>query len=1311
MKKTLRLSRLKRVALTLLLGLSAGTVQAQTINVRHNYNDETMTVTVSNPPSGNYVVVYTYSNTTETPGVPTADAPANYDTEDYNGVGTIAFVGTATGSIPVGPTGDIAVGGDWTKVTVAIFAEGATPESTAVCTTTVAIDRYATPVRSLSADGYSIIIDGTGNPDNTRLTYDSPSAPDIVSTVDYNTTTHNVELAVGGQGLVPFTVYSMRTIGPAAYPSLPLKCSTMAYRIPALIDFHPYHSGTSVRYATGTVVSGSMSAPVASIYINYNNYETDRVTLKDPNPYDNTSYNVVLPSGTALHDATNTLGIPYPNFKMVAGPVDLTAESRLITSDVMVVDTLYSNYYLFSYSEGATTHYLSFDPVSHSLANTTTFDYNCLWQRNPEDNHLYHLQGGHRYRLGIDDNGTLAVHYNIEEYDVWYRTGSQIYTMWNDLRRNIAYRNGQWILTAEGTDAELNVAHQLKHEEVDACQITAFNRIETGDIKVPATANVGEYAPKWLALDQERTWTVQVSPRLYLDVYSLPPHEIFQFEDNLGNTQRMWYYNNTAYQSYVDIPHRLNQPNSPAANDSRYTYNWSVVDAADQPSTVVTATPAANNPNQVTLTCSSAINSLQALTLKVSISYEDNTVNANHEPVAGSAAAPAVLPLFAEHKVDITDLTSVPNAAESGAQAFRTSGSYLFRCMPDPTITSDEPYYDITAAPSESNSHRAILTAVPDPERLLEVLYDASNQVITIKDPALSVEHNTNASYYLQPAPGQTSDWRYIPETPALCFSNDGDNSTWSFKVTAYQNGSNAAGYFTFRPAATTNDQLSLEPQMATRNQGNGLRFVNSVTSRTVGQSDIYSNAIGTFYASRWQLVDPTLIEPVISMTPEGQVTITDVAGHLRHVYGVLHYQYKPAGEESWSNTFNFTLIENGNNYVVVKDNNDQTITFAEGDQVKAWKTAGSDHPYLAPSAEVLFTVRRTPAPTLSVSTVEGHAHDIVITPGTTESIPAEGQQFSYTVSTSNGTSTPSDWSATTTIPTVYLPGTFTAYAVAPDCLKSLASEPFAYSPKLMIGASTAVNAQPTSYDIIVYVGVPSTAANDYNEWASDATTTFPATNQFEVRYTLDGSPVTASSTLCESHEANDASGHTYYTIPMVDGYANIHAKAFPTQGSPYAASDEFVYKFLANEYIIYDTIHTSSTDYHTYTLVPNGGEQATDNDIQNLKDRLDPRFVWIGSSTAGQETGFRNERTRKYLTLQRITDVQGETLTLVAGDTRVDGQGASGGDATTYSSSTWQWSGDEDANEANRHRLYTTIDQTTYYLALQLPRRRRLCS
>lgn len=32
MKKTLRLSRLKRVALTLLLGLSAGTLQAQTIN-------------------------------------------------------------------------------------------------------------------------------------------------------------------------------------------------------------------------------------------------------------------------------------------------------------------------------------------------------------------------------------------------------------------------------------------------------------------------------------------------------------------------------------------------------------------------------------------------------------------------------------------------------------------------------------------------------------------------------------------------------------------------------------------------------------------------------------------------------------------------------------------------------------------------------------------------------------------------------------------------------------------------------------------------------------------------------------------------------------------------------------------------------------------------------------------------------------------------------------------------------------------------------------------------------------------------------
>lgn len=1293
----------KAAALAILLFSVAVQAMAQnagtdpSVAVTPNYNDETMTVTVSNPPSGNYVVVYTYSNTTETPGVPTADAPANYGTEDYNGVGTIAFVGTATGSIPVGPTGDIPVGNDWTQVTIALFEADATPELTAVCTTTVAINRYATPVRSLSADGYSLVItDGTGNTGATRLSYSRPSVPGSDATVNYNATTHNVVLPVDGQHLIPFTVYSMRTIGPetgaTAYPSLPLDCSTMAYRIPALIDFHPYHSGSSVRYATGTVVSGSMSAPVAKVYVNYNRYEQDGVTLKDPNPYDATSYNVALPSGSELRDANNTLGIPYPLFKMVAGPVDLTAESRLITSAVMVVDTLYSNYYLFSHTDGTTTHYLSFDPVSHNLANTTIFDYNCLWQRNPEDNHLYHLLGGHRYSLGIDDNGTLTVHYNSEPRDVWYRSGSQIFTMNGGVRRNIAYRNGQWILTAEGTDAELNVAHQLKHEEVDAGQITAFNRIETGDIKVPATTNVGEYAPQWLALDQERTWTVQVSPRLYLDVYSLPPHEIFQFEDNLGNTQRMWYYNNTAYQSYVDIPHRLSQPNSPAANDSRYNYTWSVVDAADQPSTVVTATPAANNPNQVTLARSTGVTSLQALTLKVSISYEDNTANANHVPVAGSTVAPTKLALFAEHSVPLTALTSVPNASESSALPFRTSnGSYLFRCMPDPTITPAEPYYDITAAPSESNSHRAILTAVPDPERLLEVNYDASSQVITITDPALSVEHQTSASYYLQPAPGQ-NNWRYLPETPALYFSTDGTSNDWGFKVTAYQNGSDA-GYFTFRPAAATDDDLSVEPQMATRGQGYGLRYVNSVTSRT---SDIYINAVGTFYASRWQLVDPTLIKPEITMTPDGEVTITDVAGHLRHVYGTLHYQYKRAGDADWSAEQTFTLTQDGSYHVVVSDNNG-VITFGEGDQIKAWKTAGSDHSYFAPSAEALFTVRRTPAPTLSVSASEGHAHDIVITPGTTADIPAEGQEFSYTV----GTGTPTAWSATDTLRNIYTPGTFTAYAAAPDCLKSNPSEAFTYSPKLMIGASTAVNAQPTSYDIIVYVGVPSTAAGNYREWASDATTTFPEPSQFVVRYTLDGSSVTATSSLCDSYQASDASAHTYFTIPVADGYANIHAKAFPAEGSAYEASDEFVYKFLANEYIIYDTIHTSSTDYHTYTLVPNGGEQATDNDIQNLKDNLDPRYIWIATSTADQQTGFRNERTRKYLTLQRITDVQGETLTLVAGDSRVDGQGASGGDATTYSSSTWQWSGDDDATEANRHRLYTTIDQTTYYIAL----------
>lgn len=1294
----------KAAAFAILLFAVAAQAMAQntgtdpSVAVTHNYNAETMTVTVSNPPTDGYMVVYTYSNTAADPDAPVADNPAAYGTEDYNGVGTIAFVGTATGSIPVGPTGDIAVGRDWTQVTVAIFAEGATPVSTAVCTTTVAINRYATPVRSLSADGYKIIItDGTGNPDNTRLTYDSPSAPGIVSTVEYNTTTHNVELPVDAQNLIPFTDYTMRTIGPAtgatAYPSQPLECSTMAYHIPALIDFHPYHSGSSVRYATGTVVSGSMSAPVAKIYINYDRYEQDGVTLMDPNPYDVNTYNVALPSGSALRDANDQLGIPYPYFKMAAGPVDPAAESRLITSAVMVVDTLYSNYYLFSHTDGTTTHYLSFDPVSHNLANTTTFDYNCLWQRNPEDNHLYHLLGGHRYRLGIDDNGALTVHYNSETRDVWYRSGSQIFTMNGGERRNIAYRNGQWILTAEGTDDELNVAHQLKHEEVDAGQFTAFNRIETGDIKVPATSTVAEYAPNWLALDQNRTWTVQVSPRLYLDVYSLPPHEIFQFDDNLGSTNRLWYYNNTTYGSYADMPHRLSQPYSPAANDSRYTYTWSVVDAADQPSTVVTATPSASNPNQVTLTCRSDINSLHALTLKVELSYRDEAANANHEPVEGSTAAPTELALFAEHSVALTALTSVPNAIESGAQPFRTSnGSYLVRCLPDPTITPAQPYYDITAAPGEGDSPRAILTAVPDPERLLEVHYDAANQVITITDPALSVEHGTSNDYFLQPAPGQ-SNWNYLPETPALCFSTGGTSTDWGFKVTAYQNGSDA-GYFTFRPAAATDDDLSVEPEMATRGQGNGLRFVNSVTSRT---SDIYINAIGTFYASRWQLVDPTLIKPEITMTPDGEVTVTDVAGHLRHVYGTLHYQYKRAGDADWSTEQTFTLTQDGSYHVVVSDNNG-VITFGEGDQVKAWKSAGSDHSYFAPSDEALFTVRRTPAPTLSVSAVEGHAHDIVITPGSTADIPAEGQLFSYTI----GTSDPTDWSSTATLSDIYLPGTFTAWAAAPDCLKSEPSEAFVYSPKLMIGASAADNVQANAYDVIVYVGVPSTAAGNYREWADpDANTTFPETEHYVVRYTLDGSPVTATSSVCQLDETPDPSGHNYYVIPVLDGYANIRAKAFPTEGSPYEASDEFVYNFHANDYIIYDTLHTSDTEYHTYTLVPNGGQQATDNNIQNLKDNLDPRYLWIGNSTADQATGFRNKRTGKYLTLQRITDGQGETLTLVAGDSRVDGQGASGGAATTYSSSTWRWSGDEATDEAGRHRLYTVIDGTTYYLAL----------
>lgn len=1288
MKKTLRLSRLKRVALTLLLGLSAGTVQAQTINVVHNYATETMTVTVTNPEQGVTYRLY-YSDD---------DVYPAYDN------GELAIIGTEA---------DAAQGGGWTipvsrdASTISITAFSNVTESdnqvtaaTEACSTQVNIAalRYQQPTWAMCTTYLSIVVTAATEAQEvtaaTSLEWNTDAGS---ATVNYTTGAYTFcnSDADNTNDFIPITSYTLRSTGAGRYPSAATTMRTDRYYQPAIENYVPYQTGSAgitTIPMSGTLVSGPESSN-AHIYVNYDKFEDDHVTLKDPNPYDNTTWSEHFASGTTV------TGRSWPLFKMIAGPADPSGDrsSHLVASQPRLVDTTYANADVFFHvTDDGVTHYLAYDPANNAIVDATAFSYDCLWERNARNNHLYHKVGGIRHRLGIEsvdgNNFRLVVHDAVLDVDTWLRIGNRM--ILNDYHgHHIAYENGWAVTTHEGGSVDTSVAYQVKHHPKAAgyTYVLDGSNVDLGAVTVPAVNNgPAAYEPTWIAVDQGASYTLTVSATGQVDRYQLPDYDDYFFNPLPATgveEQHMYFYRGQSVASITDLPNIHSRVN---ADIDSFSYEWRVVrpDGTDA-SGLVTLNTSSRGQNA---TVSHAdVQGPTKLRLEVWAVYRDRGINSDGTEVTATSE-PRNVTLFAERKLTTTaaNLTTVPHTDGTTPQAFVDNGEYLLMNF-DPVGGSE--FY----VSPDGTTNAAALTTLPRAARMMKVTLE--NGSFKFVNPVLTTDGGTTAYYLNTPDAGMAG--YYIHEADAAVFSNSYGSNDILFIPTVYKNGDGAA-YFTLRPYASPAG-ISLEPRhddgAALRAEGRPLRRAGSLTSRTEtlrasGAIEARQTAEEAFYATRWQLVSPKALPPAITMNPEGIVTIEDTAGHRRQVYGTLKYRVKraPTQEQpnpAWSSDISFTTTASQAS---------QTLDgyLGEGDCVEAWKTGTSEH--YAASDTSRFVARRTAMPTIGV---EGHS--VVFHATDTVYVPAEGQEFYFYEYEPEGTATgitPAH-DATGVLSNRYEPMNYKVYAVGPNCLKSATTLAYLYKPKLEIGGPGQLASEGDYYDVLAYVGNPSTAESDFTEWSTAVPEVhLPETTNYTIHYTLNGDPVTQQSPQCAPSEADYSDGLTYFTIPTPDGYANIKIKAFPVEGSNYTESDEVERLFHTNILSIYDTVVVNGgAAYHTHAMVPNevGG-------IADLNDILTETFAWFASSDAEAPTAIRNRATNKYLVLQRPTDENGvtqEPALLHTSDIRLDGpQVEYGGTQFVTASSTWHWTGEGELDgrqpDSNKYKLYTDLDEFT---------------
>ena len=955
----------------------AGRAQAQSIGLQPNYNDETFTVTVTGEGASGITTIYWITDASQnTPSF----TPPSTDSETGEAISSDWNEATLTNGSAVIPV-DTVAGGRYLHVRIYLAESDDVDAHYQVL-------RYAVPMASRVASRFRFTVtlaatDGvsvTNDADSIKWSKASSTAAPAALTLTNNAFTYGngVDGTATGQdtNFEYYTTYSFRAYRasqPERFPSEALTVSTDRYHLPTVVGFSPYSTAT----ALAENASGRFSSNSPRVYVN-NRRVDDENNLVTPLPGNaatcTDSLDLNHNDNSHPHQSAR-FEYDQPRMLVVAAAPAGTDLDRLNTtafpSAPVTVDTTYSDRVVFHYRDAqGHLHYLSLS-ANDAVRDHDTLDYTCLWQRDAYSNTLYHTGSDGRARyLQMGSNGYMTV--ATGSGTSFAIDGTVIMNAVNRSQVMVYSSGGRWSSAANAaSDANAKVHYIVSCRQSRSGYFNEVTSCKVNTLAVSTGNGANDYFPLWLALDEAvlDSFNLAATPHIIVTKYRLPSHEHYFIHCANNATHDFTYYNGHSYVNHRLLPGTRSTTIINSNTDipiGSVSYEWSVLQDTNRLFTIRQNGSANATVKRNTNTFSS-LTASEEYQLQVKAIYTIPGTQNNGETITDTSEFKS-LPLFAERNA--TALIPEPNSlTPNDDDIFHDGHYYLLRNYR--TLADSTKAY-LSGEMRAAGNDFARITTQEEAERVFIVrdTVIGDSTFYSFEDPALDVEDNTADHLYLK----WTGIDLYCRIHPNAIFASGTPghlSDSMLFFLTPYNKDGQGHTYFTMRPRGASPHQ-SMMPNNADIATGEFLTLMTSHQSHYTYSDDEAHQHRHTadmgkdaFYASRWELVDPKLLPPQITMDGTGRVTLTDFAGELRGVGGHLYWQTKPNGG-AWSNA---DSSEVSTTTTLSAHQVTLTRTFQVGDSVRAWKNAYSDvtHRYFENSRNEEFVVTQVNRPRVAI--------------------------------------------------------------------------------------------------------------------------------------------------------------------------------------------------------------------------------------------------------------------------------------------------------------------------------------------------------
>ena len=758
-----------------------------------------------------------------------------------------------------------------------------------------------------------------------------------------------VSIAVLARG----TAVSLRTYGDTKYPSEMVKRNIMRYTKPHIDNYTPYSDALSTNL-TGRIYSNGGSC----IYVNSDKFEVDGVTLKDPNPWDPTTYTIKVSTGTNISLAVGRIKAVAAvcNTEGVRGEV-------LYTSRVAVIDQNYTPYIAFQYTDGTNERFLSLNHETRQMETSTEFDQYCLWKRNLSS-FISQTFNSTTYYLGVNSDNRLFITTDTNAATRFVDWDNKLYRLTRDGRFVSPTQvvqlggNGVWSTTMVIDGVNSQIAYLVKTDQRDESEHRVLRDFYIDSIASDSTGkaydaySLHKYRT-WLAMDQSgERYSLSVQPHVSYRTHTLPAYTYYYFDDRTSTSNNFVYYSSHSYRSEMDLPHTERDENSTASTN--VTYHW--VLTGNEAGAFASVSSTTNK--QIVQRTATAVDRPKRARLTVWARYDDGETAMN--------AYTDTVTLIAESRTTL--LTS------NTGDGFLNDRVYVL-------VSYADTAYRVSFSDGSANGvdNPAVLSVRAGHNSLwrMRAVQDGANYYYTFNSinsgNPLVWNHDTSS----------------VQDNPAVYVGRPAVAADSQFVLTPYADAENGV-YFTLEPRRVATNHpyhyLSLTPYGAAFSENNSLRLINYHRSNNlyyVNQwvNSYYDSPVSAFELSRLQLRTPKMPEPGIYMDENGIVSLVDSVSILNSVDVTIYYKLCRLGG-SWSADW-LTYYEADKPRLEL------------GDKIKAYSVATGSYSYFLPS-EVTdeFTALKVSTPVIYSN---GNLIAFEATTTTTGE-PIEGARFYYTL-------------------------------------------------------------------------------------------------------------------------------------------------------------------------------------------------------------------------------------------------------------------------------------------------------------------------